>query len=156
MFDINNSFTYTYSSGVEADNEQAIGNDVVSTNAINLQKNAGKDGINIAAGKRPIYLIVKTGAAAWTGGSGSLEIQLCTSTAADKTTGKKVIQKWRIPYAKLGANTILVNQALPVALYQNYLFMFFNIFTTVGGIKAYLSDSPESAEQDVAQQATGS
>jgi len=155
MFDINNHFTYAYSAGTEADFEQALTGDAASTNALDLKKAA----INIAAGKRPIYLIVKAGNTADFNTLTSLEIQLCTGTSIDKSTGKKVIQKWRYALAGLTAGTLLVNQALPVALYQRYLYLYFNVLgsdPSAGGIKAYLSDSPESAETDVDQTATGS
>lgn len=151
MKDLNNHFTYAYSAGTEADFAQALTQDAVSTNCIDLRKAA----INIAAGKRPIYLIVK-GASVWSG-TGSIEIQLCTGTSTDKSTGKKVIRKWRFADTDVTATgKLLINDALPVVKYQRYLYMYFNIFTTTGSVEAYLSDAPESAETDIAQTATGS
>lgn len=153
MLDVNNCFTYAYSAGTQADLVQAVSADAPSANCINLQK----AGINIAAGKRPIYLIVKAFAAS---GSGSVEFQLCTGTHSDKSTGLKVINKWRYAHTTIGASstvmTLLINQALPVAKYQQYLYLYFNIFTTTCKVLAYLSDSPEVAETDIDQTATTS
>lgn len=156
MKDINNHFTYAYSAGTEADFQQVLSADAVSTNAIDLKKAA----INIAAGKRPIYLIVKA-PAAWSG-TGSIEIQLCTGTSSDKSTGKKVIRKWRFADTDVTAalllsrGAVLINEVLPVVKYQRFLYLYFNIFTTTGNVEGYLSDAPESAETDTAQTATGS
>ncbi len=150
MKDINNHFTYAYSAGTEADFAQTVSGDAISTNKLNLKKAA----INIAAGKRPIYLIIRSKEAA--SGTGSVEFQLVTATAADGTTGQKTIQKWRFADTVMTAGKLLVNQVLPVAKYQQYLAIYFNIFTTTGKFEAYLSDSPESAETDLDQENTGS
>lgn len=142
MLDINNCFTYAYGAGTDADFTQAITSDAASTNYIDLDV----ANINIAAGK-PVYLIIKS-IVAEDGTATSLEIRLQSDTASGFATAKKELQMWRFLSAQLTAGALLVNQALPVGIYQRYLRLYFNAFDTCGALTicAYLSDAPESAQ----------
>ena len=144
--DINNCFTYAYSAGTYADFFQNIsGAEEVSTNVINLDA----AGIRIAGGSKPPWYIVRVGAAA--DACVSMEIKLITATAADLTTGVKVVKMHRFLQAQLAAGALIINEPLGHFDYQQYLGMEFTPFTNDNSLTvcAYLSDGPETAVTDI-------
>lgn len=154
MHDINNSFTYAYSAGTDADFLQAVTTDAISNNVIDLDTTAG---IRIVGSHGP-YLIIKVGVAFTS--TVSIEIQLISSTLAALTGGtSRQIQAWRFLLAQLTpAGKLLVNQQLPVGIYLQYLGLNFNVFTSAdaGKFEAFLSDSPETAEAVIDLEMAGS
>ena len=56
----------------------------------------------------------------------------------------------RVALADLTAGKVVVNQQLPNLIYQRYLRLYFDVFTSAGAgtFIAYLSDGPEDAETD--------
>ena len=139
MKDINNHFTYAYSLGTEVDFSQKLTGDDISTNVLDLKK----ADIIQSGGKRPTYIVIKVGTTGWTGG-GSITIRLQTATADDGTTGAEILSQWTFSNTMgATAGTLLVCQVLPMAVYQRYLAVYFDIETTQGYVEAYLSDAPE-------------
>ena len=140
MHDINNSFTYAYSAGTDADFLQNVNQSEISTNVIDLDTTLG---ISIVGSKGP-YLIIKCPTAGAT--SGSIEMQLISSTHADLTSGTSdIIGMWRFTHTVMAAGTLLVNQQLPIGKYRKYLgIKFISWTTTCAGVEAFLSDSPET------------
>jgi hypothetical protein len=139
---------FTESSGTWA---QTVTADAASTNYIDLDA----AGLNIAAG-RPIYLILKVGTVFAT--TVSIEVVLQTDSDSAFATTLKEISMWRFLLAQMTAGALLINEAIPVALYQRYLRLYFNVFTnaTTGTFIAYLSDAPESAQTDLTLEQAGS
>lgn len=149
MKDINNHFTYAYSAGTEIDFSQDVSADAVSTNVLDLRK----ADILQAGGKRPTYIVIKVGTTGWTG-TGSITIQLRTATASNGTTGAEILSQWTFSNTMgATAGTLLVCQVLPMAVYQRYLCLYFDIETTIGRIEAFLSDAPELPAAAIDQEA---
>ena len=142
MFDVLNVFTRNQTTGSFF---QTVTADAISTNVINLDV----AGISIVNPAKPLFIIIKSGDAFLT--MVTMEIQLRTATAANLTSGRKDIAMWRFTAAQMAANTLLVNTPIPVADYQQFLGMNFNVFTnaTGGTIFVGLSDTPETAETDI-------
>ena len=145
MIDLGLCFTYAYSAGTAADLYQAVTADAASANYIDLDV----ANLNIAAG-RPIYLIVRVGTAE-DGTATSLEIRLQTDTASAFNVALKDVAMWRFLAAQLTAGAVLINQALPVQKYQQYMRLYFNAFAACGALTicAYLSAGPESAPAQI-------
>ena len=145
MIDINNCFTYAYSAGTNADFYQTVtGAEEVSTNVIHLDV----AGIKIG-GVRPPWWILKVGTAFAT--CVSMEFKLITATAADLTTGVKVVKSHRFLAAELTAGALVVNEPMGHFDYQDYLGLEITPFTeaTTGTICSYLARGPESAVTDI-------
>lgn len=146
MHDINNSFTYAYSAGTDADFLQNVNTTEISTNVIDLDTTLG---IRIVGSKGP-YLIVKCPTAG--SGTGTIQVQLISSTLAALTGGtSKIVNSWKFADTVMTAGALLINQMLPVGKYYQYLGLnFVSSTTTCAGIEAFLSDSPETAQTVVA------
>lgn len=143
IIDLNNCFTYAYSAGTIADYFQTIRQDAASTNYIDLDA----ANLNIAAGK-PIFLIVLVGTAFVR--LTSLDIRLESDTDPGFGTALKQINTWNVAIANLiTAGACVVNQALPVQIYQRYMRIYFNVIDTNpdsgSTICAFLSESPWNA-----------
>ena len=146
MYDVNTSFTYAYSDGSVSDHYQDMsGVESQSTNVIDLSA----AGIKIAGAAHPQFLIAKVGVAATAGVS--MELKLITATAADLTTGVKVVKMFRFLRAELTAGALIINEALGHFSYQRYLGLEFTPFTnnTDLTVAAYLSESAEPAVDDI-------
>jgi len=152
MIDINLCFTYAYSAGTYADFFQTVtGAEEVSTNAINLDA----AGIRIG-GSKPPWWILRVGTVFAT--CVSMEFKLITATAADLTTGVKVVKYKRFVLANLTAGALLVNEPLGHFDYQQFLGLEITPFTqaTTGTIVSYLSNGPETAVTDIDVEEAGS
>jgi len=156
MFDANNCFT------IQTDGTlvQAVTADAASTNIIDLDV----AGLNIAAGARPIYLILKAITPDSSGGCVSMEVFLETDSDSGFATTKKEIQMWRFlgnnsgSGSQLTAGALLINQPLLVANYQRYVRLYFNAWTNAIALTFFgaLADGPESAQTDVDLEVAGS
>ena len=145
MLDINTCFTYAFSAGDESDFYQDVtGAEEVSTNVIDLDV----AGIRIAGGMPP-WLIIRVGTVFAT--TVSMDFKLVTATAADLTTGQKIILSFRIALASLTAGALIVNAPLPHFDYQRYLGLEITPFTqaTTGTIAAWLDTGPQPAVSDI-------
>jgi len=153
MLDIRTCFTYAYSDGSVSDFYQDVtGAEEVSSNVIDLDK----AGIVIAGSARPPWWILRVGTVFAT--CVSMDFKLITATAADLTTGVKVVASGRFLLAQLTAGALLINQPLGNFDYQRYLGLEITPFTnaTTGTIVSYLADGPEPAVTDIDRVEPGS
>lgn len=139
MQDVLNFFTYQ----TDGTFDQEVTADAISTDVIDLDV----VGISIQGSAKPTYIVIWTSDTAFLT-TVSIEIQLISDTTAALTGAPLEIQVWRFVLAQLGANQLLVNQALPVGDYARFLGLNFNVFTnaTAGGFVAYLQDGPETPQ----------
>ena len=153
MINKNLCFTYAYSAGTYADYFQTVtGAEEVSTNAINLDA----AGIRIG-GSKPPWWILRVGAAFAT--CVSMEFKLITATAADLTTGVKVVKSHRFVLAEIDAGgELVINEPLGHFDYQQFLGLEITPFTeaTTGTIVSYLANGPETAVTDIDIEEAGS
>ena len=146
MLELKTCFTWAYSSGVFGDFCQDFtSSNEASVNIINLDA----ANLNIAAGK-PLFLVVMvTTVASLT----DCEIVLETDTASGFTTAKKQIMSWNLLEAQMTAGAVIINQALPVQLYQQYMRL--KVFPNGGAqtvsLIAFLTDTPEVAMAQIDQ-----
>jgi FMN-dependent NADH-azoreductase len=147
MIDIATCFTYAYSLGTIADFVQTITTDAASTNIIDLDT----AGIRITGHSRAPYLICRVVTAF--ASIVSLNIRVQTDSDSGFATTLRDIMQVRPALADLTAGKVVVNQPLPNLIYQRYLRLYFDVFTsaTAGTMLAYLSDGPEDAETDFDQ-----
>jgi len=145
MIDVKTCFTYAYSAGTYADFYQAITTDAASTNIINLDA----AGIRIASGSKSPWLKVRVGAADT--GSVSVEMFLETDSASGFATTKRQLKMWRFLQAQMTAGKLLINEPLGNWKYQQYMRMYFNVYTSAVSLTvcAYLAAGPDSAETDI-------
>lgn len=149
MLDIKNSFTYAYSAGTAADHFQTIDGDEDSTNYIDLDV----AGISLSNPSKPQFICARVGTAFET--ATDVQILLENDTNANFSTAKKDIMQWEFLVTNMTAGALLINQALPIFIYQRYLQVSF-IYTggsdgSTGTIAVWLSDAPEPAEAPVTQ-----
>lgn len=159
MLDVKNCFTYTYAAGTHADFTQAITVDAASTNIIDLwgltALPSGRTTLCPVSAHNGPYLCMRVIVA--TGDGVSLNTQLVSSTSTTMS-GANIIAQYRFLAATCAAGALLINQQIPIGLYQRYLGLYFNVFTThtLLEVVAWLSDSPEPAEAVPAQVVPGS
>ena len=146
MIDLATCFTYAYSTGLVGDLFQDIsGADEASTNIIDLDK----AGIRISGNSRNPYLVIRIGTAVTD--SVSINFRLQTDSASGFSTTLRDVMTVRAALADLAvAGKVIVNQALPNLIYQRYMRILVDVFTSAGAgtMCAYLSDGPEDAETD--------
>ena len=145
MWDIRTCFTYAQSAGTDADFFQTVtGAEEVSTNVIDLDA-AGLD----VGGSNPPWWILRVGTVFAT--CVSMEFKLISATAADLTTGVKVLISVRVLAAELTAGALIVNQPLGHFSYQRYLGLEITPFTnaTTGTIISGLMTGPDPAVTDI-------
>lgn len=144
MWDVNNMFTHDGSGGLV----QAITADAASTNIIDLDV----EGLNIAAGKKGIYLVVVV--IEEFNNLGSLELLVQTDTNDNFATNLKEIWKREFALADLTVGQLLFNQRLPVEIYQRYIRLFFKVVGSnpdTGKVQGGFTDGPESAQAQLDQ-----
>ena len=147
MIDRNNCFTYAYNDGSFTDYLQNINGDEALTNVINLDTS----GVSMVGHKGP-YLIAYSIAAG--SGTGDIEIRLVSSTSTTMS-GATTVNVWKFADTVMTAGALLINQQLPVGLYNQYLGLYFDSTTTTcSQFLAYLSDTPEPAAALVANTAS--
>lgn len=146
MLELKTCLTYAYSDGSFSDFAQDFtsGNEA-SVNKIDLDA----ANLDIASGK-PLFLVVVVETAA---SLTDCEIVLETDTATGFTTAKKQIMMWNLLEAQMTAGAVIINQALPIQKYQQ--FMRLKVFPNGGSqtvsLIAILTDAPEKAMAQIDQ-----
>lgn len=146
MLELRTCFTWAYSDGSFSDFCQDFtSSNEPTTNLINLDA----ADLDIASGK-PVYLIaLVTTLASLT----DCEIVLETDTAAGFSTAVKQVMMWNLLEAQMTAGKIIINQALPVQLYQQ--FMRLRVYPNGGAqtvsLCIFLSADPEKAMAQIDQ-----
>ena len=148
MQDIKNSFTYAYSVGTYLDHFQVVGADADSTNYIDLDK----AGLGLQNPSKPIFICARVGVVFET--ATNIEILLESDTEITFSTQTN-LQRWEFLVTTMTAGALLINQALPVFVYERYLQCSFKTLIgsdgSTGSIAIWLSDAPEPAEAAVSQ-----
>jgi hypothetical protein len=148
MYDVNNCFTHDGAGGLV----QALTGDAASTNYIDLDA----AGLNIAGGK-PIYLVCRVVSAFVT--LTTLEILLENDEDSGFATSLIQVLMWRYTLAQLTAGALIINQALPVVKYKQYMRLYFNVVGSDPGsgssLIAGLVRGPEPAVDAIDQVNSG-
>ena len=149
MFDALNCFTLQ----TDGTLVQAVTTDAASTNIIDLDV-AGISAVNPSIGP---YLILKVGDTAFAD-TVSIEVRLQTDSDSGFSTTLKHIGIWRFVLAQMTAGALLINQMLPIADFQRYVRLHFNVFTTAadGSFFGCLADGPETPQTDLTLEEAGS
>ena len=146
MLELKTCLTYTYSSGAFSDFAQDFtSSNEASVNILDLDA----ANLDIASGK-PLFLVVMVETVA---SLTDCEIVLETDTNSNFSTAKKQVMTWNLLEAQMTAGAVIINQALPIQLYQRWMRL--KVFPNGGAqtvsLVAYLTDAPEKAMAQIDQ-----